>query len=392
MPARVAIPVDMRVYLSGTYKDLTEHRRAAYQQLRTMHHDVIGMEDYVASDQRPVQKCLADVAESDVYLGIFGWRYGFVPPRDNPQRRSITELEYRCAKRLNKPCLIFLSQEDAPWPITMMDSYTGDGAAGKQMKELRAELVEQHVVSFFATPDQLASRTAAAIFGVSDAAAITRQHALVTVASKRRAASAGAKPRANYPKLWSPGSVLRVRFMDDNSSFERHIRRFLPLWSVYANIRFDFSDDPDTEVRVTFRKDDGNWAYMGTDCMTVSLDKPTANFAFLDPPEIQVLHEFGHVLGLRHEHNHPKGIKWNKQLVYKSMAGPPNQWSKEVVDANMFSKWDVSDFPVPKRFDPASVMAYSMPKEWTGLKADFGYKDSLSIEDKRFIEILYPFE
>ena len=59
----------MKVYLSATYKDLIEHRKAAYQQLRMMRHDVIGMEDYVASDQRPLDKCL-DVAQSDVYLGI----------------------------------------------------------------------------------------------------------------------------------------------------------------------------------------------------------------------------------------------------------------------------------------------------------------------------------
>jgi len=66
----------VKVYLSGTYKDLVEYRKAAYQQLRMMRHDVIGMEDYVASDQRPTEKCLADVADSDAYFGIFAWRYG----------------------------------------------------------------------------------------------------------------------------------------------------------------------------------------------------------------------------------------------------------------------------------------------------------------------------
>jgi hypothetical protein len=380
------------VYLSGTYKDLVEHRKAAYQQLRMMRHDVIGMEDYVASDQRPTDKCLADVAKSDVYLGIFAWRYGFVPSRGNPQKRSITELEYRRAKALDKPCLVFLSQDDAPWPITMMDSYTGESGAGTQIKQLRAELADQHVVSFFATPDQLASRTAAAIFGVSDGAAITRQHNLVPTASGRRASTGRAKPRPKYQRLWLPGSVLRVRFMDDNPPFERTLRRYLPLWSVYANIQFEFSQDKDAEVRVAFRVHDGNWAYIGTDCMKVPLDQPTMNFGFLDPPEVSVLHEFGHVLGLLHEHNHPKGIKWNKQSVYKSMNGPPNNWDKAMTDANMFTKWTASTFPVQKPFDPISVMAYPMPKDWTALDTDFGHKDSLSAVDKDFIGRLYPFE
>jgi Domain of unknown function (DUF4062) len=51
-------------------------------------HDAIAMEDYVATDRRPLQKCLADVAACDGYIGIFAWRYGFVPEADNSERRS----------------------------------------------------------------------------------------------------------------------------------------------------------------------------------------------------------------------------------------------------------------------------------------------------------------
>ena len=63
------------------------------------------------------------------------------------------------------------------------------------------------------------------------------------------------------------------------------------------------------------------------------------NFGFLDPQEFSVLHEFGHVLCLQHEHNCPKGIKWNKQSVYKSMNGQPNYWNKATIVTNLFSKY-----------------------------------------------------
>ena len=76
----------MRVYLSSTYGNWREHRQAVYETLRKLHTDVIAMEDYVATDTRPVDRCLADVEGSDVYIGIFGWRYGYVPPHDNPER------------------------------------------------------------------------------------------------------------------------------------------------------------------------------------------------------------------------------------------------------------------------------------------------------------------
>ena len=58
------------------------------------------MEDYVATDERPVDKCLKDVAKADIYVGIFAFRYGYVPPADhsNPKGLSITELEFRQAE------------------------------------------------------------------------------------------------------------------------------------------------------------------------------------------------------------------------------------------------------------------------------------------------------
>src|SRR3954453_7566538 len=84
----------LRIYISSTFEDLKEHRRRVYGQLRALRHDVIAMEDYVAADERPLDKCLRDVRESDIYVGLFAWRYGFVPRVRNPKWKSVTELEY----------------------------------------------------------------------------------------------------------------------------------------------------------------------------------------------------------------------------------------------------------------------------------------------------------
>ena len=43
-----------RIYLSSTYSDLREQREAIYKVLRRLGHDVVGTEDYVATDQRPM--------------------------------------------------------------------------------------------------------------------------------------------------------------------------------------------------------------------------------------------------------------------------------------------------------------------------------------------------
>ena len=86
-----------RVYVSSTFEDPKEHRECVYRQLRRVGHDVIAMEDYVAQDRRPFTKCRDDISDCDVYVGLFAWRYGYVPDDHNPRQLSITELEYRHA-------------------------------------------------------------------------------------------------------------------------------------------------------------------------------------------------------------------------------------------------------------------------------------------------------
>jgi CheY-like chemotaxis protein len=151
------VPTMAKIYLSSTFIDLEEYRSAVYDVLRRMQHDVIAMEDYVATDDRPLAKCLKDVASCDLYLGIFAWRYGFVPTEGNPERKSVTELEYRTAGTRGIPRLIFLLDSSAPWPPSWMDTHSGDSEQGARIKALRAELEQNHLKGRFKTPEQLAS-------------------------------------------------------------------------------------------------------------------------------------------------------------------------------------------------------------------------------------------
>ncbi|HAC64856.1 MAG TPA: hypothetical protein DCF68_15325, partial [Cyanothece sp. UBA12306] len=94
---------------------------------------------------------------------LFAWRYGYIRESGNPLKKSITELEYRKAQELEKPCFIFLLNEEAPWPRKQMDAVTGDGQRGVLIDQLRQELGQTKLVSFFKTPDELASLVSAAI-------------------------------------------------------------------------------------------------------------------------------------------------------------------------------------------------------------------------------------
>jgi hypothetical protein len=152
-----------KIYLSSTYSDLKAHRKAVYDALRKLRHDVIAMEDYVASDERPLQKCLNDVKSCDVYVGIIGWRYGFIPAKNNRQNKSITELEYRQAIKSKIPRPVFLLGRNVRWPKKFRDSETGEGDTGKRIATFRAELEDEQTIDYFRNKDHLASIVGAAV-------------------------------------------------------------------------------------------------------------------------------------------------------------------------------------------------------------------------------------
>ena len=148
------------IYLSSTYEDLKNYRRTVFDALRKDGHHVIAMEDYVAADQRPVDQCLNDVSRADIYVGLFGFRYGYVPPSEhnNPDGLSITELEFRHAESLGKPCLTFMVSDEARWQRKFIDLLTDT-----PIHELRDRLRTDKLASFFSEPHELASQVQSAV-------------------------------------------------------------------------------------------------------------------------------------------------------------------------------------------------------------------------------------
>jgi len=183
-------------------------------------------------------------------------------------------------------------------------------------------------------------------------------------------------------KKWPNGSTLRVRFLGGTSAQQKIVKQFAPQWSNFANLKFDFNNAPDAEIRIAFQ-DDGAWSYIGTDCKDIPLNQPTMNFGWQD--EGVVLHEFGHAIGLIHEHQNPLGgIKWNKPNVYRDLGGPPNFWDKATVDNNLFATYAVEQIN-GTALDKKSIMLYAIPKTWTTDGFQSEPNEVLSPTDQTFI-------
>src|SRR6266480_6182648 len=69
----------MRIFVSSSFEDLREHRAAAIRVLRQLGHEVLAMEDMIAGSATPLAKVLEMVDRSEAYVGVFAWRYGYVP-------------------------------------------------------------------------------------------------------------------------------------------------------------------------------------------------------------------------------------------------------------------------------------------------------------------------
>ncbi len=203
-------------------------------------------------------------------------------------------------------------------------------------------------------------------------------------------ASGRARAIAIRDKRWVNGTTIRIAFLQGTQNQINMVKDIAPQWTRHANLRFEFTDGLDAEIRVAFDPNDGAWSYVGTDNLNIPRPQPTLNLGWQD--EGVILHEFGHMVGLSHEHQNPdQGINWNEQVVIEELAGPPNFWDEATVRHNVLNKYS-ADILHGTRFDPDSIMLYAFPAEWTidGFSTHENHK--LSETDKGFVKSskMYP--
>jgi hypothetical protein len=195
---------------------------------------------------------------------------------------------------------------------------------------------------------------------------------------------------------WNQNAEITVRFIGGAPELHDRVEKVAKEWTNIAGLTFNFIDEGDADIRISFIQDNRSWSYIGTDCHRIPQSQATMNFGWLTPDspddilQAVVLHEFGHAIGMIHEHQNPLGgIKWNMDAVKHDLSGPPNNWDAQTIENNMFKAYP-KDQVTGTEVDSTSIMMYPIPKSWTLNDFSAGFNKDLSDTDRQFIATVYP--
>lgn len=147
-PRRDTAQSPFRIFVSSTYEDLVDYRKAAEQAINDQNQKYEGMEYMGALDSDATTASLDKVAKCDLFIGIYAHRYGHVPDSSN---KSITQQEYEHAKKLGKPRICYLVDVNQPWVPMLIE----DNPGKEKLNQFKEIVSKERVRDEFKDPTDL---------------------------------------------------------------------------------------------------------------------------------------------------------------------------------------------------------------------------------------------
>ena len=203
-----------KAFVSSTFEDLEEHRKAVIASLRKAGIFVDPMEDWTAASDEPKKFSQDRVKNCDLCVLLVAFRRGHVP---ESEELSITQLEYQAAVNSEIDILVFMLREASPWVRTFDELDKDPG-----IRLFRAKLGESKGVSFFGLDPS----------SIEIAPAVTRW-----ISEKQESLGSVSLPLAPASSDW-PQQVVESLASQLNDEFAFYMRAGEDLSSDQARARY----------------------------------------------------------------------------------------------------------------------------------------------------------
>jgi hypothetical protein len=216
--------------------------------------------------------------------------------------------------------------------------------------------------------------------------------------------------------VWKPNDQgpwkLLVGFFDADGETRKEILNEARKWIGPNGADLEFvetSDVKSAHIRILLNSVH-NTSSVGRQALKKSKDTYTMRLGYLSKDNTQrhvrksvIQHEFGHAIGLRHEHQHPNsGLTWKiDALVEKNLGvdwgncNVPNVSTAKLrrlctKTVKQFYEAHSVSFHKLSEFDPTSVMLYAFSAETNEEGISVNKMNLISSKDKAFAKMLYP--
>ena len=190
--------------------------------------------------------------------------------------------------------------------------------------------------------------------------------------------------------------TLGCSFLSGSRGQQEDVQQAANDWlqgSVGQLIRFDFSQPPQkAQVRFAIGRGQGYWTQPGRSALQIAHNQPTCRLAGTGGRnQKKVLHELGHIFGLRHEHLNPTfNVQFNEPVVIADMAKAPNRWTPGQTRDFILTRFGPEGQCIgDPDLNPGSIMMYDIPPAWTMTGQSFTMATQISARDRQCVAGLY---